>query len=404
MTTSHSTFSARAVALVLALGAATEARADEAGERAEALLLGAAVNRFVAKQLPVTLRLRGKRAEKIAPMDVTVVEARYCGAVDAGRGRLVALLRPGTESPAAAPQLAGASDCKDRLDDVVKRLPAGAGDVALVEILAEWVPSQLRLTIGNVAASGPGAAALGAALARTKEAGPLETLDTGGIRLATQRGATLELDLAISFLKAGDAVVGTFTVATPGAPGRQPPAPFLDAGGAPAGTDAIAGATFPFAQRIVTFYGQEGPLVFQQEGQSVEVRDLKLSGNDGHLALRGRATSPALKESQRLVIESAGPDLKITEVRAEPELEDCSAATSLNALGCSARNAARSAAAAALASAMTARYRGQLLRTLVTPPPYSFDIAGRHLTLRTVPLRARASATGPIVYGRGELE
>jgi hypothetical protein len=404
MTTGHSTLATLAVALVLAVGgAAPEARA-EGSERAEALLLGGAVNRFVAKQLPVTLRLRGKRAAGIAPLDVTVVEARYCGALDAGHGRLVALLRTGTEARAAAPQLTGAGDCQDKLDDVVKRIPAGADDVALVEIVAEWVPSQLRLTIGNAAAAGPGAAALSAALARTKEVGPLETLDTSGIRLATQRGATLDLDLAISFLKAGDAVLGTFTVATPDAPGRAPPPPFLDPAGAPAGTEAIAGATFPFAQRIVNLYGQDGPLVFQLEGQPIEVRDLKLWGKDGQLALGGRATSRSMKESQRLVIESAGPDLKIAEVRATPELEDCSAATSLNALGCSARNAARSAAATALASAMTARYQGQPLRNLVTPPPYSLEIGGRHLTLRTVPLRARATASGPVVYGRGELE
>jgi hypothetical protein len=404
MATGRSKFVARAVALVLAVGAAMEARADDAGERADAMVLGPAINRFVAKQLPVPLRLRGQRAAGIAPIEATLVEARYCGAIDAGRGRLVALLRPGTEAAAGAPQLTGARDCQDKLDDVLKRIAVGADDVALVEIVADWVPSQLRLAIGNVAASGPGAAALSAGLARTKAAGPLETVDTSGIRLATERGAALELDLAISFLKAGDAVLGTFTVAKEGARDREPRPPFFDAAGAPAGTDALAGATFPFAQRVVSLYGQDGPLVFQLEAQSIEVRGLQLSGKDGSLTLAGRATSRAMKESQRLVIEAAGPDLKITEVRATPELEDCAAATSLNALGCQARNAARSAAAVALASGMTARYRGQLLRSLVTPPPYSFEIGGRRLTLRTVPLRARASASGPIVYGRGELE
>lgn len=397
---------ARTAALVLAVHAAapTAARADETGERGEALLLGTAVNRFVAKQLPVALHLRGQRAAGIAPIDVTVVEARYCGAIDAGHGRILGLLRPGTEATAGAPQLAGARDCQDKLDDVLKRIPAGTDGVALVEIVAEWVPWQLRLTIGNVAASGPNASALTAALARTKAAGPLETLDTNGIRLATERGAALELDLAISFLKAGDAVLGTLTVATTGGREREARPSFLDAAGAPVGTDGIGGATFAFAQRIVTLYGQDGPLVFQHEGQTIEVRELQLRGKDGSVTVSGRATSPAMKESQRLVIGATGPDLKISEVRAEPELEDCGTTTNLTTVGCRARNAARAAAAAALASALTARYRGQLLRTLVTPPPYSFDVGGRHLTLRLTPLRARASASGPIVYGRGELE
>jgi hypothetical protein len=388
--------------LVLGVAAATRARADEPGERAEALLLGTAVNRFAAKQLPVTLRLRGQRSAGIAPLDVTLVEARWCGAIDAGHGRLLGLLRPGAESPAGAPQLTGPRDCQDKLDDVVQRIPAGADGVALVELVAEWVPSELRLLLGNAAASGPSAAALSAAVARTKAAGPLGTLDTSGIRLATERGAALDLDLAISFAKAGDAVVATFTVAKPGGPEPRPS--FLEPAGAPAGADAIAGATFPFAQRVVTLYGQDGPLVLPLEGDTVEVRGLKVWGKEGVLAVGGRATSRAMKESMRLVIESTGPDLKISEVRVEPELEDCGATTTLDALGCRARNTARSAAAAAAAAAMTARYRGQLLRSLMTPPPYSFDIGGRHLTLRVAPLRARASASGPIVYGRGELE
>jgi hypothetical protein len=399
-------FVSRIVALVLVLGAAeaTRARADEPGERAEALLVGTAVNRFVAKQLPVPLRLRGQRAAGIAPIDVTLVEARYCGAIDAGHGRLLGLLRPGAEPPAGAALLTGARDCQDKLDDVLQRIPAGTDGVALVEVVAEWVPSQLRLLLGNAAASGPNAQALGAALARTKAAGPLETLDTSGIRLATERGAALDLDLAISFVKAGDAVVATFTVATPGGRPREPRPTFLDPAAAPAGADAIAGATFPFAQRVVTLYGQDGPLVLPLEGESVEVRELRIWGKEGQLAVGGRATSRAMKESQRLVIEATGPDLKIGEVRSEPELEDCGAATTLAAVGCRARNAARTAAAAAVAAAMTARYRGQLLRALLTPPPYAFDIGGRHLTLRIVPLRARASATGLVVYGHGELE
>src|SRR5258706_37947 len=103
------------------------------------------------------------------------------------------------------------------LDAVVQRIPAGMDGVAVVEIVVEWVPWQLRFVLGNVAASGPGAAALGAALARAKAAGPLETFDTNGIRLATERGAALELDLAISFVKAGHAVLGTLTAAGPGA-------------------------------------------------------------------------------------------------------------------------------------------------------------------------------------------
>jgi hypothetical protein len=105
----------------------------------------------------------------------------------------------------------------------------------------------------------------------------------------------------------------------------------------------------------------------------------------------------------RLAIESAGADLKIAEVRAEAELEDCGA-SSVASLGCKARNAARSTAAAALASGMTARYRGQLLRALAPPPPFSFDLGGRHLTLALTPTRVAPPPPARWSTAAGDLE
>jgi hypothetical protein len=399
-------FKARAagLAVLLSLAAGTRARADERDERGEALLLGAAVNRFVGKQLPVTLQLRGKRAEGIAPLKVTLSEARYCGAVDAGHGRLLGVLRPGAEPPAGAPVLTGAYDCQDKLEEVAHRLPAGGDATGVIEIVAEWTPRQLRLSIGDITTSGDASGALSAALARTKASGPFETIDTAGIRLETGRGPSLELDLGISFVKADDAILMTLTPAGTSGEGRERRPTFLDPAGAPVGTDAIAGALFPLANRVVALLSQDGPLVLEFEGQAVEVRSLQVSGGNGMLAVRGRATPRSIPESVRLAIEATGADLKIAEIRAEPELEDCNAAAGVAALGCRARNTARAAAVAGIASSLTARYKGQLLRVLLAPPPFSFELGGRHLTLRLTPNRARATAAGVSVYGRAELE
>jgi hypothetical protein len=394
------------VSALLGVAVGTSARAEDAGERGEALMLGAAVNRFVAKQMPVTFQIRGERAAGISPLGVTLTEARYCGALDVGRGRLVGVLRPSGEPAAGPPLLTGPRDCQDKLEEVLQRLPADAriDSLAVVEVIADWAPWQLRFSIGNAATTGAGAAALSAALARAKASGPIETFDTSGIHLSTERGATLDLDLAISFLKAGDAVLGTLTVAGPSARAREARPSFLEPASAPPGSDAIAGATFPFAQGLVTLFGQDGPIVLDFERQSVEVRGLQLSGGNGQLTVRGRATSRSMQETLRLAIESAGADLKIAEVRADPELEDCAAASGVAMLGCRARNTARSAAAAAVAAGLTSRYRGQLLRALLTPPPFSFDIGGRRLTLRLTPTRVRGTSVGPVIYGRGELE
>jgi hypothetical protein len=73
-------------------------------------------------------------------------------------------------------------------------------------------------------------------------------------------------------------------------------------------------------------------------------------------------------------------------------------------MGCNIRNAARGPAAAALASAMTQRYRGKLLRTLIVPPPFSFEVGGRRLTLRLTPTRASATAGSLVVQGKADLE
>ena len=150
---------------VLALGLAAAPIAAAAAprmpvERAEALLFGAAINRFVAKQLPSTFSVRGDRDAGIGAADVTLVDARYCGATKAGHGRLVGVLRPASSSetaPAALPALE-ARDCHGKLEEVARRLAAApdAGAVAVVELTAEWVPSEVRVSIGDVAAGGDG--------------------------------------------------------------------------------------------------------------------------------------------------------------------------------------------------------------------------------------------------------
>src|SRR5262245_35682655 len=90
------------LAVLLTVGLSTSARAadpEPSGERAEAQLFGAAINRFVEKKLPATLELPGDRAAGVRRMTVTVTEARFCGAVDATRGRLLAVVRGPAEPP-----------------------------------------------------------------------------------------------------------------------------------------------------------------------------------------------------------------------------------------------------------------------------------------------------------------
>jgi hypothetical protein len=392
------------IAGALAAPVAGAAPAD-ADERAEALLLGGAINRFVAKQLPTTFTVRGNRDAGIGAEDVTLVEARFCGgAKDPRRGRFVGALRPAGASGGSLPALE-ASDCRGKLDDVAKRLAAApdAGAVAVVELVVEWVPSELRVAIGDVGSAGEAARALARTLARAKAAGPLTAVQTGGLRLETERGTSLSLDLALSFPKGADGALATLTIACPDC-ASAPRAPLVTAAGAPADSDGVVGATLRFANRVVALFSEDGPLVLELDRQTVEIRNIQISGGEGALAVRGRATSRAVSESARVSIESSGADLRLAEVRAEPELEDCNALSGGASIRCNVRNAARGPAAAALAAAMTSRYRGKLLRTLVAPPPFSFDVGGRRMTLRLTPTRASATAGNVIVHGKADVE
>ena len=282
---------------------AEPSRAGDPGERAEALLLGGAINRFVARQLPTTFSIRGDRDAGIGAQEVTLVDARYCGAKEKGQGRLIGVLRPaGGEAP-ALPALDGA-DCRGKLEEVARRLAsapnvgAGAGAVAAVELLASWAPSELRVAIGDVASAGEGGRPLARTLARAKAAGPLATADTSGLRLETERGSSLNLDVALSFLKGGDGVLATLTPACPGCSAPAPRAPVIATpAGAPADTDGIVAATLRFANRVVALYSSDGPLVLEVNRQDVEIRGLQLAGGDGTLALTGPGdVAPALRE------------------------------------------------------------------------------------------------------------
>ena len=394
------------VAVVLAGVPAGQAAAADPGERAEALLFAGAVNRFVAKQVPSTFSIRGDRDAGIGAQDVTLVDARYCGATARGHGRLVGVLRPassGESAPAALPSLE-ARDCHAKLEELARRLAGApdAGAVAVVELVAEWVPSEIRVSIGDVGTSGEGARALGRTLARAKATGPLGTAETGGLKLETERGSSLSFDLALSFLK--DGVLATLTVACPGCVPAAPRAPAIVPTSASGDADGAVGASLRMANRVVALFSEDGPLVLEMDKQAVEIRNVQIAGGEGTLSVRGRATSRAVAETALVQIDSAGGDLKLNEVRADPELENCNAVSGAGAMRCNLRNAARGPAAAALAAAMTSRYRGKLLRTLVVPPPFSFEVSGRRLTLRLTPTRASSTSGGLVVQGKAELE
>jgi hypothetical protein len=415
-----------ALAVVLLHVTSVGAEGAESSGRAQALVLGASLNRFVARQLPVVVDLPGDRTAGVAPSKLTVVEARYCGGVDGGRGRALALVSS-DGTAARSPLFTSDRDCDEKLAVLARRhAPAGTGSTArdggavgdtvveavveaVVEIMATWTPWSLQLELGDVAPVGDGSAALGRALARARASGPLATFETAALRVTTARGSSLSMDLAVDFPKAkesGDAVALTVTPAAPQGQGRERVrgAPPPSAAGAPTGTDGIVSATLPFINRVVAFLGQDGPMLLTFDREIVEIREVQVAGAEGSIVVRGRATLRSTGDSLRVTFESTGPDLKISQVRAEADVEDCGGASAFAGLGCRARNVARTAAASAAAAALTGRYRGQPLRVLAEPPPFSLDLGGRTATLRLTPLRVGATGPGLVVPAKLDLE
>src|SRR5436309_130187 len=92
-----------AVAGVAVLAAVARAGAEDPAEQADVLLSGAVINRMLGKRLPISFDVPAERASGAAALGVTLVEGRYCGAMDTGHGRLIGVLRPA--GAATAPPL-----------------------------------------------------------------------------------------------------------------------------------------------------------------------------------------------------------------------------------------------------------------------------------------------------------
>jgi hypothetical protein len=397
--------------------AARGAERSDAPERADAFLGTSALNRFAQSLLPVPIEIPASRAAGVPASSLTIDEARFCGTTAGGHGRLLAVVRRAGGAPAdagpapaqvPASVLGGEEDCALRLSEIAGR---GGGDggaepaaaAAVVEILAAWAPSRLRLSLGEIAGTRGGGAGVAQALARAKAAGPLATVETGAINLATSRTAMQSLALAIAFPPGHDGVWLTAVPAERAPPPRQA-RPAIDPASMPGSADTQLMATIPFANRVLAVLGQDGPLVLKLNGQTVEVRDLHLGGVEGTLTVWGRATSRERRETVRVTIEAAGPDLKIVKVRAEAEPESCAAMSAIAGIGCRARNTARSAGAATAAATLNDRYRGQLLRSLSSPPTTTTEIDGLRLRVGFTPIRVQSLTGAVSIAGRIEIE
>jgi hypothetical protein len=393
------------VLLALALPLApAPGHASDGADRADVLISAATTNMTLARLLPQPIEIAGDRAADGGPppppLTVWLMEARYCGAGDGGRGRVLGVVRTRRDAlPVAVPLLDGPGDCRASLEKMARRAAfAALPDAALVELAAAFAPWQVRVSVGSFVTAPAGSVGLAAALTRAQAAPTVRTIRTDAQSLSLPDFPAQTFDVAVRFGKTDGGVTLTLT----------PPANSAGAGSAAApgepltlseGADATLRISDALANHLLDQATHNGPLVVPVDRQAIELRSLHVTSQDDRATLRARATPRGLPESVGLAVDAAGGDLKLVEVRAQPELDDCAGLSMMSALGCRARNAARSTAAAALAGELSARTRGRMVRTLGSVPAASMMVGAQRLRVQVTPTRLRATAAGLTATG-----
>src|SRR6266404_7646404 len=96
--------------------------ASDGPERADVLFSTATTNTLLTKLLPQPIEIAGDRTGAAPdagppppPFTAWLVEARYCGAIDGGRGRVLGVVRSG-RNPLTATLLDAPGDCRSPLE------------------------------------------------------------------------------------------------------------------------------------------------------------------------------------------------------------------------------------------------------------------------------------------------
>jgi hypothetical protein len=314
-----------------------------------------------------------------------LTELRYCGVTDKGLGRFRAVIRAGGFGGDAAPSvLMGDDGCRQSLGDLAKHLPAAAspdGGGIVADLEAAWRPWELRFTIARTAGPTPPKPGLPRPLAIWDTRHDLLTVATAGFRVPTEAGQSLTFHAAPSF--AADSVE---IAAILGENGAGPPSARPTIGGAVAGlsTDVNVVVELPYtlANQVLRQFAGMQPLPIRVDREVIDVQNVSIAPAGPGVMVTGAATPRSIRETVRLTVQTGGADLRVTSLRADPQLENCAGLSVLAAIGCNTRNAGRGAAAAAFGAAMTQKLQGQLVRELAGPQDFRFDGGTRRLTLQ----------------------
>lgn len=383
------------VAALLGAGA-PGVNADAASPPLRVIVLASLMPAVIAQALPIEFTPSAPRAPA-----VRLVAAAWCGATPGGGADAIGVVYPAAVTDAPAPAIT-VGDCSQPLASVAARALAGspARWLEAVRMHASWRPWRLRLRIAETAvAARPGAAAPG------PDAPPLvRDFPTSNLRPLTGAGADAAFDLAIGFhgRDLDIVVIPAGQVSIPD-PYLNDPGIARLIGGAPAGGNLVAAATYTFINQILRLYGAAFPIPIPIQGvnQTMTARDLVVTGGDRFMTASGKLAYQSIEYDA--AVRCVGDGLAVGKVTIDAPDASCDQSDLLGRMRCQGSALAMEESAGALANALTNYYGGQPLRISTRGQPLAFTIAGSEFLATFDALKASSSGGTLREDGRARL-
>jgi hypothetical protein len=336
------------------------------------LILPRLIPDAISQILPIIFDV-GSATAALQPEKISVVAMVYCGGDSTGGAYAVGVAVPG-QAPALSSTAVSASDCTGSLSSTAARLMnSGAGSdwLEVIKLHAAWTPWRLTLSIvdaADMAKSGFSAPSL-------KAVGQIKSYDSSGVRILTGPGSNLAFDLAIGFPGSAITLIGWPS-------GRvSNPIPFLkdpmigsEIASAPAMSNVVADAQYPFINQVLRLYGSTFDIPIPIEGvtDTMTAKNIVVSGAENVMNVAGKLDYRAIDYDAS--VRCLGQDLTVNQVSLDAPGAACDQQDVMTRLQCEGQGVAMSGSSKALAAAVTSYYQGQPLHVSTRSQPLDFAI------------------------------
>jgi hypothetical protein len=336
------------------------------------ILLPRLIPDAISQMLPIMFDT-GTASTAIQPEKLSVVAMVYCGGDAGGAAYAVGVAVPGQAQALSSTSLS-ANDCADSLSSTAARLMnsgAGADWLEVIKIRAAWTPWRLILSIADAA----GMAKSGFSAPNLKAVGQIKSYDTSRIRILTGPGSNLAFDLAIGFPGSAITIIGLPSGHV------NNPAPFLkdqaignEIAKAPANSNVIADAQYPFINQVLRLYGSTFDIPIPIEGvtESMTAKNVVVSGAENVMYVAGKLVYRTIEYDAS--VRCQGEDLNVNQVSLDAPGAACDQQDMMTRLQCEGQGVAMSGSSKALAAAVTSYYQGQPLHVSTRSQPLDFAI------------------------------